>query len=550
MRQLKMWSSVLLVGVLIMCTLGIHVHADKAEGAEEKVYSEATLEDEFAEDRVMVVLNNSASLAIDQIDTNSFAGISCNQIKNLSKAKEAVVQEKLCSISAELEGIATARNKMEIVTTENIMKVATMDEELSSYHQVLCIELEESGKDKVLEVIAELEKRDDIIYAGPDYVISACATTPDDTSYVQQWAPEMIDLPGAWDITTGTSSVYVAVLDTGIDSTHTDLWQNIDTTLSRDFTNGYEGYIQRPVDYNGHGTAVAGVIGAGGDNGRGVAGACWNVRLVSLQILNSAGKGYSSNAALAIDFADSHNIPIINFSVGWYDDDDNSNDMTEQSLRYDYALYTVINNYSGLFVCAAGNSTLDNDEVDFLPSNYRLPNLISVGASDENDCRAYFSNYGYDTVDIFAPGSNIYTTTLNGGYTSMSGTSFAAPYVAGVAALLLSKYPYLTAEELKLSILRNAESVYNVNGSDVFYNYCTSGGRLNAYDTLMNRVHTHTYSHVSVGVTEGHDCVCTVCGYSIRESHRWSTSGFIHRCVLCGLESTYRPYGSDDVVSE
>ena len=108
----------------------------------------------------------------------------------------------------------------------------------------------------------------------------------------------------------------------------------------------------------------------------------------------------------------------------------------------------------------------------------------------------------------------------------------------------------MTPQELKLSILQNAESVYNENGVDVFYDYCTSGGRLNAYDTLMNRVHTHTYSHVSVGVTEGHDCICTVCGYSTRESHRWSTSGFIHRCVLCGLESTYRPYTNGELVGE
>lgn len=159
--------------------------------------------------------------------------------------------ERLSNIAVELNDVAVARNAAEIVTGENVMKIAATDEDLNSYHQVLCLELEETEMEKVLETMAELEKQENVFYAGSDYVLTIDSTTPNDPGYTDgsQWAIDKIKL--------------------------------LELTLK-------------------------------------VCGTCWNVRLVSLKVLDSGGYGYSSNAIKAVDFAELWSIPIINFSVGWY----------------------------------------------------------------------------------------------------------------------------------------------------------------------------------------------------------------------------------------
>ncbi len=522
-----------MLGVLIFNLLQKNVYAEKPVKTGETVYSEATLEDEFAANRVMVVLDNETSLAIDQFSISTFSNVRYCKVESLTTAKEARVQEKMERIAAELNEVAATRNASEIVTTENIMKIAATDEDLNNYNQVLCIELEDTGKEKVLEAIKELKKQENVIYAGPDYVLSVASTTPDDPGYTEgeQWAIDRIQLPKAWDITTGSSTVKVAVIDTGIDGDHPDLSSKIDTDMCHDFTGGYGRAVGVPADDHGHGTMVAGIIGASGDNGIGVVGVCWNVSLVSLKTFNSDGYGYSSNVMRAINYADSQEIPIINLSAGWYDDDNHANDdddnyVTASEMYYDYALGTVIGLYSGLFICSAGNSAQDNDQNVHAPSNYSLNNMITVGSTTSSDSKSWFSNYGKTKVDIFAPGSEIYTTTFDGEYGDDSGTSLSAPYVAGVAALLLSMDSSLTTAELKEAIL---SSVDVISGLD---DYCVTGGRLNAYKALISEV-AHNYVTCSPVNAANHRFYCSDCGRYIVIPHTFSGGN----CTECGYSS-------------
>lgn len=525
LKNTKRVLSVIFASVLLFNLLQTNVYAEGVVGVEEKIVCKATLDDEFADNRVMVVLDNETSLAVDEFSTSTFAGIRCKEVQSLTTAKEAKVQEKMSAISAELNEVAVARNAAEIVTTENIMKIAATDEYLNGYKQVLCIELEEPGKQNVLDTIADLEKQDNVIYAGPDYVLTVASNTPDDPNYLDgnQWAIDKIRLPDAWDITTGSLSVTVAVIDTGIDADHPDLLGRINSSRSRDFTSGEEEIPVGVVDDQGHGTKVAGIIGAIGDNGVGITGACWNVKLVSLKAFNSEGKGLSSHVAMAINFAELWSIPVINMSARWFG---------ESSIeRYDQALYSVIGAYSGLFVCCSGNDWINSDSYTVYPTNYNLSNMIVVGASDENDAKCSFSNYGQTSVDLFAPGAGIYTTSSTGGYVTDSGTSFAAPYVAGVAALLLSMDSSLTAEELKAIIERN---VYEVTG---LANYCVTGGRLNAVQALSDEA-LHTYTTCSQWTIWYHRMYCTECQKYILRFHTIEIDGNIAFCGECGYSFT------------
>lgn len=260
-----------------------------------------------------------------------------------------------------------------------------------------------------------------------------------------------------------------------------------DVSLSRRFTNGYEEEIEEVTDwyyrltlereYNGHGTAVAGIIGAVGNNGVGITGTCWNVRLASLQVFDSDGYGRSSWVIEAIDFAESKDIPIINFSEEWYGD---------YLSYYDEPINTAIENYSGLFVAIAGNAGVNIDTNICYPANCTASNMIVVGGCTSYDDPWVGSNYGRGNVDIYAPGEGVYSTNSIGGYESWSGTSFAAPYVSGVAALLLSENPTLTVSELKTAILTNGDIVYDSEGDNMYFDYCSSGKRLNAYRAVSD----------------------------------------------------------------
>ncbi len=440
---------------------------------EEKIFSTATLDDDFADDRVMVVLTNAASLKLKAYKSSDFSEIQCTSVNDLSTAAAARVEAKLNGKSV----AAVHELEPDAVVFSDFYEVNT-----DTYNQILCLTLPTKSKQGVLDAIKILSQRDDVKYAGPDYAMTIASTTPNDTYYSSQWALPKIKMPQAWDIHTGRSGVLVGVLDTGIESTHSDFARNVNTALSRSYVGTTA--TQNP---NGHGTHVAGIIGAKGNNSTGIAGVVWNVKLVSLQVFNSAGIGYSSYLASAVNYAQSKAIPILNFSGGW----------PTSSEYYNVNLEETLENYSGLFVCAAGNESSNIDGIlAYHPAEINLPNVITVGASTQSDTKCAFSNYGATTVDIFAPGEDIYSTYTMGTHTYMSGTSMAAPHVTGVAALMLSECSGLTASAIRSKIISNDDNVNSLSG------YCVSGGRLNAYKALSN---AHSY------VTMGADFMCLYC---------------------------------------
>ncbi|MBT8356384.1 MAG: S8 family serine peptidase, partial [Desulfobacterales bacterium] len=266
----------------------------------------------------------------------------------------------------------------------------------------------------------------DVEYAEPNYIYHA-TLTPNDTSFGELWglhntgqpvngtsgtSDADIDATEAWDVATG-GSVIIAVIDSGVKYDHEDLvgniWinsmENTGTGGVDDDSNGYVDDIRGwdfvdndndPMDYNNHGTHVAGTIAAVGDNSLGVTGVCWTAQIMPIRALNAAGSGMASDLLAAIQYANDNGADIINNSWG--------------GGPYSAALETAISGSSALVVCAAGNSDVDNDSSPHYPSSYNSANIISVAATDQNDNRASFSNYGATSVDVGAPGVNIYST--------------------------------------------------------------------------------------------------------------------------------------------
>ena len=377
----------------------------------------------------------------------------------------------------------------QVRTTSTELFEATVNTE--TYHQVLCLKLKQAGKANVLKAIKQLEQRDDVVYVGPDYAISLIDAVPNDPEYsTQQWAPQKIGLPQAWEY--NTTGVTVGILDTGIDATHPDLANRLSTTKNRDFTSGVELLVNAPTDPNGHGTHVAGIIGARGNNGIGISGVCWNTTLVSLRVLDASCNGYSSHVALAIMSAQQQNIPILNFSGGW----------SQNNSQYDYALGSILANYYGLFICSAGNDRINCDYDAIYPASFQIPNVIAVGASEQNNTPwiddfvvEKGTNYGRRTVDIFAPGDYIISTYPGGEYAFFSGTSMAAAYVTGVAALMMAENPLLSPAAIKQILIRTANKVTDDNGNQIFGNLCVSRGLLDAYSAL-SACHLHTSDNI------------------------------------------------------
>ena len=336
------------------------------------------------------------------------------------------------------------------------------------FHQILKFNLEEQTPECVLTAIEELEKCEPVLSAEPDFYFEEFSTVPNDpyiySSYYGYYNTKFFD---AWDIETGSSNVKVGIIDTGI-ANISDLSGNVNYSL------GYSFYNNDSVTWNdyygtyGHGTQVASVVGAIGNNSVGICGACWNVTLVPFQIGPTNVCSYHISALQRAQYL---NIPIVNISSGQY--------------LHDVALEYEISNYTGLVVCAAGNGNniigYDIDDPNYYLSPAGLPNdnIISVAASNSNDYLTTFSNYGATNVDLAAPGDDVYVLNTSGNYTTNDGTSFSAPMVAGAAALLLSYNPNLTTLELKEALLKSVDYQSSYSGKMV------SEGRLNVYKALQ-----------------------------------------------------------------
>jgi len=329
--------------------------------------------------------------------------------------------------------------------------------------------------DNTAKAIAELKSRDDVAYVEPNYLIAADAV-PNDWPYAaSEW--EDVGLENAWDFIAGRSAgqtVRIAVVDSGVDLDHPELAAVL--LPGYDFANR----DSTPEDDAGHGTRVCGIIGAKGNNQTGLAGVAWDIPLEIMPLKfmqdnDGQTTGYTSDAMDAIYYAVDHGAQIINASWGF----DSYSRALEDAVRY-------ARNHGVLFVASAGNNGANNDEVAHFPSNYKLDNVIAVAAMNRYGELASFSNYGHYSVHVAAPGSGLKTTDLDGQTTAWaSGTSFAAPFVAGIAALVISQSPALSAADVRTRILQGS-----IMDPDYSPQLLSSGGCVNASNALLNiKVH-------------------------------------------------------------
>jgi subtilisin family serine protease len=351
------------------------------------------------------------------------------------------------------------------------------------------------------DVLGWAAKTQGVAYVEPNFVLQTAAV-PNDPSFSRLWGLNNvgqsgglrdadIDAPEAWNTTTGSRDVVVAVIDSGIDYNHPDLkanmWKNPREIPGNDFDddgNGFKDDVYgwdfssndaNPMDENGHGTHVAGTIGAVGNNGVGVAGVSWNVSLMALKI-GGAGPSVSISGAIgAIQYVTAMRKAGVNVVV--------SNNSWGGGSASE-ALKDAINEGGEagiLFVAAAGNDWgSNNDIIDVYPAGYDSDYIVSVAATDRRNRLADFSNYGPTTVDIGAPGKDIYSTYPNNNYRSLDGTSMAAPHVTGAIALLAAAKPGLTAAELKTAILSSAQPIPALAGK------VATGGLLNVHEALRS----------------------------------------------------------------
>lgn len=280
----------------------------------------------------------------------------------------------------------------------------------------------------------------------------------------------------AWSIEEGSRNIVVAVIDTGIDPTHSALAANIwhDTTKKDGGVYGWNFVVDKPnpIDQHGHGTHVSGIIGAIADPVTGVSGVAHHVSIMPVKYYSDANPGSVNlkNTVKAINYAVDHGARIINYSGGGPEFSE------EEYLAIKRAEARGI-----LFVSAAGNEHQNTDKSEnyYYPSAYRLSNIISVAATDIHNKLLASSNWGKKTVDVAAPGENIYSTLPNGRYGYMSGTSQATAFVTGMAALLLSQNPSLKPHQIKEIIVSSVDKFSQLSDK------IASGGRVNAYKALL-----------------------------------------------------------------
>jgi subtilisin family serine protease len=359
-----------------------------------------------------------------------------------------------------------------------------------------------SGSESAAQLVEEFSADPGVLYAEPNYIVKALdspsAAPPDDPLFPQQWNMKNtgqsggvpgadIDAEPAWDITTGSRAIVVGVVDTGIDYTHPDLKANVwsapvpftitfapgDSITCPAGSHGYDAILNtcNPMDQNDHGTHVSGTIGASGNNDVGIAGVNWTASILGLRFLDSTGSGTTADAVRAIDFAlllkaampEAANLRVLSNSWG--------------GSGFSQTLLDAIdaaNSAGVLFVAAAGNNGADLDTAPMYPASFNAANEIAVAATDNTDALAPWSDYSVDSVQIAAPGVNITSTVIGGGYQTWSGTSMATPHVSGAAALVLTVCT-LSTSALKQTLLNNADPIPALAGK------VSTGGRLNVY---------------------------------------------------------------------
>ena len=348
------------------------------------------------------------------------------------------------------------------------------------------------------QAIKSYRDRPEVFYAEPNYVVEHLGV-PNDPLFSNQWnlrnTGQNGGTPGAdikavqaWDITTGSSDVIVAVIDSGVDYTHEDLaanmWRNEADCNNNGIDDDGNGYIDDcygidafnddsdPMDDHDHGTHVAGIIGAVGNNSVGVVGVNWNVKIMACKFIGADGFGTVADAIQCLEYVKTMkdrgvNIVATNNSWGAY--------------GYSQALYDsveALRQKDILVIAAAGNDGLNNDILPLYPASYFLSNVISVAATNAFGYKSIFSNYGKASIHVFAPGERILSTTTGNTFSSFSGTSMAAAHISGLAALLKAQAPVKDWKTIRnLIIAGGDDDAILLNGS-------IAGKKANAFKSL------------------------------------------------------------------
>lgn len=461
----------------------------------------------------LVACGGEKSAGISSVSSNEGGSTKINTQAILAQAAQGNYKEGEILVKFK-SGVVTA-------SSQQVHKAAGSSV-MRKYDIVSNLELVKLSKGmSVQEAIQSYMADPSVEYAEPNYALCA-SKVPNDTYFRNQWAlyndgtyaggtsGADIKAPLAWDITTGNNNIVVAVLDTGIDYTHDDLsnniWQNPgEANCFNNYDDDGNGYIDdckgwnfvhntnNPMDDEGHGTHVAGIIGAEGNNLNGISGLMWNVKLMPLKIFavnrpETGGciGGYVSDEIAAIQYivnavGRGSNVKVINASYRQY-----------AFCNAELEAVRLADGMGIMFVAAAGNETINNDITPAYPASYNLPNIISVAATDQDDRRVSFSNYGPNTVHVAAPGVYTFSTVPysfnQSGYgvlEYMAGTSMAAPHVAGLAGLLSSYYDgvnntYFTVPQIKATILRYVDILPTLDG------WISTRGRINAYRALSS----------------------------------------------------------------
>lgn len=378
-------------------------------------------------------------------------------------------------------------------TLDGLRRVAGATQERALGRRALLLDV---GTGRVNASIRALRKERSILYAEPNYILHDAATT-NDPSFPLQWGlsntgqivngskgkPEAdISAPGAWDITATTGSVVIGEVDSGVDYTHPDLAANIWTNPGGvgncpEGTHGYNVVAKNcaPLDDNKHGTFVAGVMGAVGDNGIGITGVAWQTQILPVKFIHAKGWGTVAQLITGLDWIVAAkqagvNIGVVNDSGTW------------TSWTYSQALDDELSKLAVngiLFVTPSGNNRSNNDTTPRYPCNYDAPNEICVAATSQWDKLPAFSNYGVDSVDLAAPGTNIYSTLPGGTYGFWQGTSFSSAYVAAASAMVLGRCPTLSVTQLKADVLDTVDPLTALQGK------VATGGRLDLERALQ-----------------------------------------------------------------
>jgi len=486
---------------------------------DKKIISAVTLDDDFAPGCVIVVLKQSVSILQmeKRYTANDFVEIDCIAVDDMIPSAKSLVHEEIRRRTAVADG------KMR---ETDLAKLSRIEIEPEDYRAILKLTLKDKSKKAVIDALDALNKRDDVYCASPNVIMHNYSTYPyewnktidggrrgarhpdgwftiipvNNYTWTTPW--EIIDAPDAWDKTRGSDNMKIGVIDSGV--SHDDI--SINSSLSKSFiSNSYE-------DDLGHGTHVAGIIGAKANN-EGITGVCWFASIAALKIIDEnntslvppfdTSTSCFDSFILALNWMNDNEITLANASLGWDPSqpivDPNLGVMPiEQSVVA--TLQSAVSSYNGLLICAAGNDGPRNIDIQPLyPAALPNPNIITVGNSTvagaidingaiilSGDENCLSSNIGNNSVDLFAPGTGIMSAFPDSlseehvdiRYVIESGTSMAAPFVTGVAALIKSRYPLLSSWEIKKAIMDGVDKIPALNG------LCVTGGRLNAYKAL------------------------------------------------------------------